>query len=277
MLKKILKVIAIIIAIILITIIIGGIISKSQLTKEIKSFFSLSGDISNNVYSSQQIKDLPESVKKYFEYSLSEGQEYISYLRLKHGGEFRTKPNQKWMPIKGEEYFTAEKPGFIWFGKVPLVSAKDSYYNGKGNLKIKLLSVIPLADAKGREFDQGEIFRWLAEAPLFPTALLPSEKLKWEAIDNNSAKAVLIDKDITVEGIFHFNGQGQITEFSAKRYRDESKTFEDWGGYYQDYREIGGVKIPFNIEVVWHLESGDFSYAKFNIEEIEYDKPLKYE
>jgi len=273
--KKILKIMGIVIAILIIAILIGQTMSNSQLKKEVKTLFSLSGEVSNNIYTSQQIKDLPEPVKKYFEYSLNEGQKYISYLRLKHGGEFRTQPNQKWMVIKGEEYFTAENPGFVWFGKVPLVSAKDSYYNGKGNLKIKLLSTIKLADAKGSEFDQGEILRWLAETPLFPTALLPSENLKWEPIDNNSAKAILIDKNITIEGIFHFNEQGQIIEFNAKRYKD-GDTFEDWGGYYRDYREIDGVKIPFSMEVVWHLESGDFSYAKFNIEEMEYDKPLKF-
>ena len=276
MLRKILKFTAIIIVILVIAIFIGEIISKLQFAKEIETLFSLSGNISNQAYNPTQIEDLPTPVKRYFNYSLNEGQKYISYLRLKHGGKFRTQPNQKWMTIKGEEYFTAEKPGFVWFGKVPLVSAKDSYYNGEGNLKIKLLSTIKLADAKGKEFDQGEIIRWLAEAPLFPTALLPSEKIKWEPIDNNSSKAILTDKNITVEGIFHFNEQGQIIEFNAKRYKD-GDAFEDWGGYYRDYREIDGIKIPFSIEVVWHLEAGDFSYAKFNIEEIEYNKPLKFE
>jgi len=205
---------------------------------------------------------------------LQENQPYITYARLQHGGQFRTNPDQKWLSIDGQEYFTIEKPGFVWFGKVSLVSATDVYFEGKGNLKVKLLSIIKLVDARGEEIDQGELLRWLAETPWFPTALLPSEKLKWEPIDNNSAKIIFTDKNLTVDGIFYFNEQGQITEFKTKRYKD--KSLENWTGYYRDYKKVEGMQIPFFAEVVWNLESGDFSYAKFKINRIEYNNPSKF-
>ncbi|MHC1624371.1 MAG: DUF6544 family protein [Candidatus Methanospirareceae archaeon] len=113
--------------------------------------------MSGKVYTSKQIKDLPVPVQRYFRYSLEDYQPYISYAILQHGGQFRTKPDQKWI---------------VWLGKVPL-------------------SLIKIIDVKGKEADQGELLRWLGEAPLFPTALLPSENLRWEPIDNNSAKVVL--------------------------------------------------------------------------------------
>lgn len=154
------------------------------------------------------------------------------------------------------------------------MSARDMYYDGRGYLEVKLLSVIKIADAKGKEIDQAALLRWLAETPWFPTALLPSEELKWEPIDNNSAKVILIDKNLTVEGVFNFNEQGQITQFKAKRYKD--KTLENWTGYYSDYKKIEGMQIPFYVEVVWNLESGDFSYAKFKVDRIEYNNPSKF-
>ena len=174
---------------------------KSQLEKEIEKLFSSSEDISDQIYSYEQIKGLPDPVQRYFRYSLQENQPHISYVRLKHGGLFRTKEDQKWMSIKGQEYFTVHPPGFVWSGRVPLVSAKDMYYEGRGNLKVKLSSIIKLVDVKGKETDQGELLRWLAETPWFPTALLPSEKLKWEARDNNSAKVIFTDRILTVEGV----------------------------------------------------------------------------
>lgn len=249
--------------------------AKSQLERTVEKLFSLSQDISDRVYSQEQIKGLPDSVQRYFRYSLQEGQPYISYARLKHGGNFRLKPDKKWMSIKGEEYFTLEKIGFVWFGKVPLFSAIDFYIEGKGNLKAKLLSLIKIVDVKGEKVDQGEILRWLGEAPWYPTALLPSERLKWEEINNNSAKANLSDEGLSIEGIFYFNKKGQITRFTAKRYKDD--TLENWTGYYRDYREVDGMQIPYNVEVVWNLESGDFSYAKFKIDKIEYNNPTKFD
>jgi hypothetical protein len=168
-----------------------------------------------------------------------------------------------------------QKPGFVWLGKVPLFSAKDIYFDGKGNLKVKLLSLIKIVDVKGKEADQGELLRWVAETPWFPTGLLPSEKLKWEPIDSNSAKVIFTDKNLTVEGVFYFNEEGQITQFKTKRYKDN--TLENWTGYYGDYKKVEGMQIPFYVEVVWNLESGDFSYAKFRVKKIEYNNPSKFE
>lgn len=98
---------------------------ESELDKDIEKLFAASENISGKVYTSKQIKDLPIQVQRYFKYSLRENQSYISYVRLQHGGEFRASKN--WASIKGEEYFTVQKPGFVWLGKVPLFSAKDVY------------------------------------------------------------------------------------------------------------------------------------------------------
>lgn len=241
--------------------------------KEISKLFSASENISSKLFNSTMIKNIPKPVQKYFNFCLSENQPFISYVRLKHGGRF--KPQDKWMNIKGEEYFTTENPGFVWYGKVPLVSAKDLFYNGKGNLVIKLLSFIKIVDEKGPEINQGEMLRWLAEAPCFPTALLPSDKIHWKTIDNSSSKVIFTYKDLQVEGIFHFAESGEIKRFTAMRYRD--KILENWTGYYNDYKTVDGLKIPFHLEVEWNLESGDLQYADFIINEIKFNNPTPFQ
>jgi hypothetical protein len=32
-------------------------------------------------------------------------------------GTLRNGENQGWMPISGKEYFTTQKPGFVWYAK----------------------------------------------------------------------------------------------------------------------------------------------------------------
>lgn len=51
---------------------------------------------------------------------------------------------------------------------------------------------------------------------------------------------------------------------------------ESWIGRLTAYKEMNGIIIPTNIEAIWQLEKGDFSYAKFNVKVIEYDKPEKF-
>ena len=47
-------------------------------------------------------------------------------------------------------------------------------------------------------------------------------------------------------------------------------------GYYRDCTKIDNIMIPKEIEVAWNLKSGNFSYAKFRIDNIEYNNPSKY-
>ncbi len=240
--------------------------------REIETLFSSAKHVPGN-YEKAQILHLPPPVKKYFDYALKEKQQLISYSRLKHSGEF--KPSTKWTSIKGEEYFTVNPPGFVWFGNVRFISAKDIYCQGSGRMQIKLLSLIRLVDAKGEEFNQGELVRWLSELPWFPTALLPSYNLRWEAMDNESAKVSLTDYNKTVEGYFFYNKKGQITKFKAKRY-GEGK-LQDWICQYSDYQEVNGMQIPFYAEASWNSEVEDSKYAKFRIEKIEYEQPSEFE
>jgi hypothetical protein len=39
----------------------------------------------------------------------------------------------------------------------------------------------------------------------------------------------------------------------------------------EDYREAGGMRIPMKVDVLWHLDTGDFSYFRAEITEIEYN------
>lgn len=236
----------------------------------LRELYGATQDEAPAIYTSTMIKGLPAPVQRYFRYALQEGQAYIRRVTLKHGGQFRTSAKQGWKNIRGEEYFTCSPPGFLWSGKLAWASAIDKYINGKGNLIVKLASMFPVVNAKGNATDQGEFLRWLAEAVWFPTALLPSDNLSWRAIDEQSAKILYQDEHIQAEGIFHFNELGQITHFKTQRYMDDNR-LEEWTTHCQDYREVNGMQIPFYAEAVWNLADGDFSYAKFELEEIAYE------
>jgi uncharacterized protein DUF6920 len=267
-----------------VTIGLSDMLFKQQIEREIERLYSASKDVSNKTFSMDQIKNLPEPVKRYFTHSLEEGQHYVSYIKLKHTGEFRQGENQKWMSIEGQEYFTTETPGFIWIGKISLlplvwITGVDKYLEGRGTFQIKIMSIFTIADdPTGKELDESELMRWLAEAPLFPTALLPSSYLHWEPVDSDSAKAIIDYGRTRVEALFHFDKKGEIVQMNADRYRavDNSFVKEKWLGHYSNYAVTKNILVPWDIEVSWNSEVGNFTYAKFKIKEIQYDNPIKY-
>lgn len=264
------------IAIFVIALIIGKINLDIRFNKEVKQLFSQSKNISDKTFRYKQLSGLPAPVQHYFKHVLEEGQPYISYIRLKHDGQFKTDLKKDWINIEGEQYFTTEKPGFIWKGTTSMFVARDMFLANEGRLIATILSTINVVDVHGKQqYDESELLRWLAESVWFPTNFLPSEKLQWTAIDNSSAKLTFKYNSLSLFYIVTFNDTGEIIQMETKRYMDE-KRLETWIIKPDNYQEKNGVIIPTKAEVFWRLKDGDFSYAKFNVKVIEYDKPERF-
>ena len=260
--------------VIVIALIAGKINLSVRFNKEVKQLFSASKNISGHSFNYQLLEGLPEPVQRYFKLVLKEGQPYINYIRLKHDGQFKTDLKKDWVNITGEQYFTTQKPGFIWKGKTSLFVARDMYIADQGRLIATILSLINVVDAQGDQYNEGELLRWLAESVWFPTNLLPSERLQWSVIDHSSANLTFKYKSLSLFYIVLFNNAGEITEMQTQRYMN-GKRSETWICKMYDYKLLNEIIIPTSAEALWRLKEGDFSYAKFNVKAIEYDNPEK--
>lgn len=282
--RKLLLILGVVIVIIILFITISKILVDKMVTKEIDILTEDGSKTQSKTFSFNDLEGLPEPVQRYFKYALKDGQEHIKFVRLKQVGKFRMKENQSWMPIKAEQYFTTEDPAFIWRVKLAMVpfiwiKGRDMYYQGRGNMLIELLSTITVADSAGSEMEISSLIRFLSEAPWFPTALLLGDYLEWKEINSNSAQVVIKDKGYTASGIFTFNEKGEIIKFVTNdRYMEvDGKYFkEQWGGYYRNYQEINGRKIPTEAEVEWNLYDRDLQYVKLKITDIQYNITEKY-
>lgn len=263
------------IAVVVIVLIIGKINLSVKFGREVKELFAQSKNISDQVFHKSQLDSLPEPVQRYFNHILKEGQPYISYARIKHDGQFKTGLDKGWINITGEQYATTEKPGFIWKGTTSMFVARDMYISDKGRLIVSLFSLYNVADAKGEKYNEGELLRWLGESVLYPTNFLPNDRLQWLPIDSRTAKLIFNYNGLSLFFKITFNEVGEITEMETKRYMGE-KNLETWVIKATNYKELNNVIIPTAFDVLWRLDKGDFSYAKFNVTEVEYNKPEKF-
>lgn len=232
------------------------------------------------VIKKEMLRSLPPIVKKWLERSHVIGKEIIYNVHLKQTGEMRTKPDGKWMPVKAEQWFKTKKPGFIWIADVRAapgihLAGRDKYENGKGHMLIKLLSLITVVDAKGKEIDQASMLRYLAEIVWFPSAAL-SDYIEWEQVDTTMAKATMTFSGISASGLFKFSANGDVMSFQAKRYYDRKgiPALEDWFIQIEpdSYKEFEGVRIPARSAVTWKLKEGDFTWYKLEIVDINYNQ-----
>jgi len=241
---------------------------------------TLSSYINRTSISGGDYSSFPKIVQGYFEYVFPETFEQIFFAKLTHSGEFRTSATQPWFPIKGMYYYLGDIPAFYWEGKInPLpilsINTRDFYYKGIGEVRIRLNSLIPIGTSKDPECNSASLLRYLSEIPLIPTTFLTLQNITWEEIDSSSAKISILDKGLEEACIFTFNDKGEIIRMEAEqRARGVKKGFsmDKWSGHFSGYKELNGIKVPTEFIAEWNLPEGDFQYAKFKVETLEYNK-----
>jgi hypothetical protein len=282
-LKISLFVLVIIIFLVFITAVVADIMFNKKVNNEIKELFSGVRNSNKQIIQQSDIAELPNCLQKWLVNSGIIGKEKIETVRLKQKIVMKMKPDGKWTPQSDAvQYFTIEKPAFIWKTKIYMMlllyaAGRDMYFQGKGNMLIKLLSIIPIADSRGKEIDQGTMLRYLAEVMWFPSAAL-SNYIKWEEVDSTTAKATMKYEEISASGIFKFNENGDILYYEAMRYGefDGKYSLEKWHIDMTGYKSFNGIRIPNKSDVTWKLKSGDWTWLKLEITEIEYNKPEIY-
>jgi hypothetical protein len=234
--------------------------------------------IQPKIYNQREIQGLPDPVQRYFRTVLNDGQAIVSAVKLSQQGQFNlNETKDKWNKFTATQLFINQRLGFDWDARIQMAPGlnafvHDTYLLGEGNLHVSLLGLFTLADMQNTpELNQGELLRFLAEAVWYPTALLPSQGVRWEAINGTSARGTLTDGATTVSLVFHFNSEGAIVTIRAEaRYRDKL-TAMPWVGRFGEYSIQNGMLIPLYGEVGWEHPEGLRLYFKGKITEINYE------
>jgi len=234
--------------------------------------------IKPQIYDQKEIEGLPDPVQRFFKTVLKDGHAIVSVVKLSQQGQFNLNETEdKWHPFTATQLVTTHRLGFDWDARIQMAPGlstfvHDTYLLGEGNLQASLLGLFTVAKMHGTpELNQGELLRFFAEATWYPTALLPSQGVRWEAIDDTSARATLTDGATTASVVFQFNAEGAIATMRAEaRYRDRL-TAMPWSGRFWDYSVRNGMLIPLEGEVGWEYSEGIRLYFKGKITEIGYE------
>lgn len=251
---------------------------KNKIVKEREKLFERPQSVSEKVITEETISGLPSILQKWLINNGTIGKKPISNVHLTQELQLKLKPEQTtWNDGTAEQYFTIQPPAFIWninteMNSILSVAGRDKFEDGKGEMTIMLLSLIPVANAKNDEkVNQATLQRYLAEIVWFPSASL-SEYIKWETIDDNSARATMEYKGTKGSGVFHFDIDGNFEKFVAMRYQDSNDAEPtEWTVTATKTEEWNGIKIPVECEASWELESGKWTWLKLRIKEIEYN------
>ena len=235
-------------------------------------------------FDSRELEVLPAPVQRYFRAVLKEGQSVIAAVTVDMVGTFNlSATGAQWKPFTSKQRIITCRPGFLWDARVSMlpgvgVRVVDSYIAGGGLLRAAVLGLFPVADARGGgELARGEFMRFFAEAAWYPTALLPSQGVQWEAVDDASANATIVDGPLKLTLLFRFNDAGLIASFRAEARGagvGKDMVMLPWEGHWSDYRTRDGMTVPFTGEVAWVRPEGRKPYFRGTVTSLTYEFPL---
>ena len=227
------------------------------------------------------LQSLPEPAQRYMNYTGIVGKPWIDTVRIKYDGQFRMAADRPWMPIRAEQFYTTNPPGFHWkarlkMGGLWMVSGSDTYKAGHGHMFGKVAGLFTIFDVRGAELDQAAMVRYLNEMTWFPIALL-GDHITWQAVEDRSADVTFTDYGKSVTARLMIDGQGRLTNFITQRYRENKGTFslDTWTTPMTKWGMLGGLNLPIRGQAVWKLPAGDLPYADVELKELEYNGPIE--
>jgi hypothetical protein len=213
-----------------------------------------------------ETRNLPPPVQRFFRAALTDGAVMPSAATVSHAGTFNMgQDSPQWKPFTSQQRTVFHAPGFVWDARVAMmpglsVHVHDAYVAGEGILNPAIAGLVSLADMRGGgDIAQGELMRYFAETAMYPTALLPSQGVRWEAVDDHSARASMTDRGITLTLLFRFGSDHLIESIRAEA---RGRTVGDkviptpWEGRWFSYALQSGMQVPMEGEVAWVLPEG---------------------
>ena len=232
-------------------------------------------------YDSRELEGLPAPVQRYFRAVLKEGQPVIAAATVELAGTFNmSATDEQWKPFTSRQRVVTRRPGFLWDAQVSMlpgltVRVVDSYIAGKGLLHAAILGLFTVADVSGGgEIARGEFMRFFAEMAWYPTALLPSQGVRWEALDDRSANATIVDGPLTLTLLFRFNDAGLIDSARAEARGamvGREMVMAPWEGSWSNYQERDGMTVPITGEAAWLRPEGRKPYFHGAVTSLSYE------
>lgn len=232
-------------------------------------------------YDPREIEGLPAPVQRYFSTVLTPGQAIVTAATLEHTGRFNLSPTgEQWKPFTSRQRVIVHRPGFLWDARIALapgvsVRVHDSYADGEGLLHAAVFGLFSVADLRGGgELARGELMRFFAEAAWYPTALLPSQGVRWTAVDGHSAKATLTDGALSITLLFRFDASGLMTSMRAEargRIVGNEVSSAPWEGTWANHQRVDGMTVPLSGEVAWLLPEGRKTYWRGTVTSLNHE------
>lgn len=198
----------------------------------------------DGVFTPDDLAGLPEPAARMLLAAIAPGTPRAVSARLRMRGDIRLKG---WTPFRGGEVITPHA-GFVWAVRTRLISGYDRYADGEGEMRWKLLGLVPVMRAAGPDTSRSAAARVGGEAVWVPTSLLPRFGTRWEDCGDGTVAFTVPVGGIDVRSALGVDADGRVLWARIDRWGDPDGTgtfgLHPFGVEFEAWRTFDGVTIP---------------------------------
>lgn len=223
---------------------------------------------------------LPEPVRRYVRRSGALGQPRPRSFRATWTGRIRSSATAPWMAFTAEQVNRLDLPQRHFLMNATMkglpVAVLHAFDERGATMRVRLLSVAPMVDARGDELTRAETVTLFNDLCILAPGALASPLIAWEPIDGHQARAVFSLRGHTIRAELQFNDAGELVDFSSDDRlagSPDGRTFTSlhWTTPLRNYAQVGPVRVATHGEAVWHPSSGAYAYGEFELTSLAYN------
>ena len=223
-----------------------------------------------------ELEGLPTPVDRFFRTVLKAGQPMVVSALLRQEGSYAKELRLSKPAVTSDCLVVTNNRGYerLTGSRVKglLMAIREGLVKGEGLAQLTMQG-FGLKMRRSAHAESDHLLRFLAESVWYPTALLPSQGIKWEAMDDSSARACLRTASANVNLIFTFSKHASLvkTVRTVGTGRTLGKVKKPWMCRFGEYEIHGGMWIPPDVEYIWPEEGGkEETYLRLHTTSIEY-------
>jgi hypothetical protein len=245
---------------------------RSEYEREVRTRHS--APMTPRVVMEADLAPLPEPVRRYLLAAGAVGQPAIRRFRAAWKGRIRGAADEPWMDFTAEQVNVVDEPARFFHlqasrGGLP-VDGLHAFRDGHASMRFRLVSLFPLVDARGPEMDRAETVTLFNDIALLAPSALADPSVRWEALDDRSARGFYSVGAHTVGALFVFNDAGELVDFVSDdrlMVAPDGRSFTPlrWSTPVASFQSFGGRRVMARGEGHWHPEGGSFVYIELEL------------
>lgn len=234
-----------------------------------------------DVLTEQDLAPLPPPVVRYVRRSGAVGRPRVRDLRARWVGRIRATPEDGWMSFTAVQHNTVDEPARFFLmdarkGGLP-VDVLHDYRGATATMEGRLLSLLPIVHASGPEMDRGETVTVLNDLCLLAPGALADPRIRWEAVDDRTARATCTVGSVTVGATLVFDDDDRLVDFvSDDRFAMTGDGYAAWrwSTPVSRYHDVRGRHVFRRGEGRWHPpDLPPYTYFEGELLDLELNPP----